>query len=463
MRRPIKFLEAMLAVACLAIAACGGNGTADSSTPNSNSIRAKVLDAVAPSTASLNGTTIPAATQIVDASANVWTVAGGVVYENGIWAPYSSAVTLLLYDGNVIYQENSAGSWWSWNGSTWVRTTDPRLTASLNGTSIPAATQITDGSANVWTVSGGFVYENGVGDGISTGAALLLYDNNVLYQENANDDWWSWDGSTWVPAGTDPRLTASASGTTIPAAAQITDGDANVWTVAGGVVYENGSWAPYSAGVTQLEYVDNGIYAQDASGAWYSWNGGTWVDSTSPPSAAGATPPAISGSPPTSVVAGDAYRFLPTTTNPGGGALSFSIANMPAWASFSTVTGALTGTPSSAQAGVYSDMIISVSDGNASSSLAAFAITVTTGTASLSWTPPTQNTDGTDLTDLAGYRVSYGTDAGNLQTIIQVADPSATSYVVSNLSSGTYFFSVAAYTTAGAQGLESSVVSKTIP
>ena len=45
-------------------------------------------------------------------------------------------------------------------------------------------------------------------------------------------------------------------------------------------------------------------------------------------------------------------------------------------------------------------------------SLPAFSITVTQvglGSMSLSWTPPTQNTDGSALTDLAGYKLYYGT------------------------------------------------------
>ena len=154
---------------------------------------------------------------------------------------------------------------------------------------------------------------------------------------------------------------------------------------------------------------------------------------------------------------------MPTTTNPGGGALGFSIANKPAWASFSTVTGALTGTPSSAQVGTYSNILISVSNGKASVSLAAFSITVTTGSATVFWTAPTQNTNGTPLTDLAGYTIYYGTSPSALTQTIQLANPSATSYMVGGLSAGTYYFAVAAYTTAGTQSTRSSAGSKTIP
>src|SRR4029077_15101773 len=95
---------------------------------------------------------------------------------------------------------------------------------------------------------------------------------------------------------------------------------------------------------------------------------------TPPPPAA---PPTISGSPATSVVAGQSYSFTPTTTDPSGKTLTFSISNQPLWASFSASTGQLSGTPASANVGSYSNIVISVSDGTLGASLAAFSISVT--------------------------------------------------------------------------------------
>jgi hypothetical protein len=87
-------------------------------------------------------------------------------------------------------------------------------------------------------------------------------------------------------------------------------------------------------------------------------------------------PPTISGTPGTSITAGSAYTFTPATTDPSGGKLTFSIQNKPSWASFNTTTGALTGTPAASNVGSTSGIVISVSDGSASASLAAFAVTV---------------------------------------------------------------------------------------
>ncbi|ADD67395.1 Ig family protein [Denitrovibrio acetiphilus DSM 12809] len=88
--------------------------------------------------------------------------------------------------------------------------------------------------------------------------------------------------------------------------------------------------------------------------------------------------PTISGTPETTLAEGAAYSFTPTANDADGDTLTFSIENIPSWASFDTATGALTGTPSSSDAGTYSSIQISVVDGNGGeASLTAFIITVT--------------------------------------------------------------------------------------
>jgi len=107
-----------------------------------------------------------------------------------------------------------------------------------------------------------------------------------------------------------------------------------------------------------------------------------------------------------------------------------------------------------------------VTDTKDTASLAAFTITVTApanGSATISWTPPTQNTDGSTLSDLAGYRVQYGTSSGALTQTIDVANPGVATYVVTGLASGNWFFAVKAYNNAGAESANSNVVNKTIP
>jgi hypothetical protein len=177
-------------------------------------------------------------------------------------------------------------------------------------------------------------------------------------------------------------------------------------------------------------------------------------------------PPTISGAPTTAVTAGTAYSFTPTASDPDGDPLTFSIANLPTWASFDTATGRLWGTPAAQHVGTTTGIVISVDDGRqATASLAAFSVTVqavAVGSATLSWTPPTTNTDGSPLTDLAGYKVYWGTSPGNYPNSTTLSNPGLSSYVVSNLAPGTYYFVATAFNSSGAESSFSGVASKTI-
>lgn len=185
-------------------------------------------------------------------------------------------------------------------------------------------------------------------------------------------------------------------------------------------------------------------------------------------SAAPNQPPTISGSPPSSAVQGSVYSFTPTANDPDGDTLTFSITNMPTWATFSTSTGQLQGTPGVGDVGMTtSGIVITVSDGTASASLAPFDVTVqavATGSATLSWTSPTQNDDGSPLTDLAGFKVYWGTSEGSYPNSVTLDNPGLTTYVVDNLISGnTYFFVTTAFNSTGDESNYSNVASKTIP
>ena len=184
-----------------------------------------------------------------------------------------------------------------------------------------------------------------------------------------------------------------------------------------------------------------------------------------PPSGSSNHAPTISGTAPPAVNAASPYSFVPTAADADGDTLAFSIQNKPAWATFNTTTGKLSGTPAAADVGTYSNVAISVSDGQASTALSAFAIavtTVSTGRATLSWTAPTQNTDGSTLSNLAGYRIRYGTSASSLSNTIVINNVSVTTYVVENLSPATWYFAVTAVTSSGSESNNSNVASKQI-
>jgi hypothetical protein len=176
--------------------------------------------------------------------------------------------------------------------------------------------------------------------------------------------------------------------------------------------------------------------------------------------------PTISGSPATSVAVGQAYSFTPSASDPEGGSLTFSITGKPAWASFDSATGRLSGTPTE---GTFANISSRVSDGANAATLPSFGITVSAtssgvgnGAATISWTPPTNRDDGTVLSNLAGYKIYYGTDPSDLTSIISVSNPGIASYTVDGLTSGTYYFTITALDASGLESRFSNVASKTI-
>jgi hypothetical protein len=84
------------------------------------------------------------------------------------------------------------------------------------------------------------------------------------------------------------------------------------------------------------------------------------------------------------------------------------------------------------------------------------------GTATLSWSAPTKNTDGSPVAPLAGYRIYYGTAPNVLTQSVTISNPSTLSFQVTGLSSGTWYFVVAADATDGSESAVSTMVSKTI-
>jgi Putative Ig domain len=187
---------------------------------------------------------------------------------------------------------------------------------------------------------------------------------------------------------------------------------------------------------------------------------------TPPPASSANTAPTISGTAIQSIATHSLYSFAPSAKDADGDPITFQIQNKPSWATFSTVTGQLTGTPT--QTGAFASIVITASDGKASASLPAFSITVaaaaqpTAASATLQWTAPTQNTDGSQLTDLAGFVIVYGTSSTALTKSVRIENASVDRYVVEELPAGTYYFGVKAFTRAGTESDVSNVASKKI-
>jgi len=189
------------------------------------------------------------------------------------------------------------------------------------------------------------------------------------------------------------------------------------------------------------------------------------------------TPPTLSGAPAPSVVSGHAYSFQPRAADPNGLAVDFVITNKPSWATFNVTTGLLSGTPATTNAGTYSNIVITVYDGYAKAVLPAFSILVqkaagnpigsppagsgisapaTTGSATLSWVPPTQNANGSVMTDLAGYHIYYGTTP-DVEQSVTVSNAGLTRYVLTGLAKTTWYFAMTAYDSAGRESDRTAV------
>ena len=302
--------------------------------------------------------------------------------------------------------------------------------------------------------------------GSNTGIAISVSDGNTSASLPA------FSVQVQAPPNTAPTISGiPASTVTVGTAYSFTPAAADVdQQTLGFTISNKPSWASFSTATGTLSGTPASANVGSFAGIVISVSDGTATTSlpafTLTVQAAPNKAPVIAGTPGSSVVAGTAYRFQPTASDPDGNALTFSISGQPAWASFDTTTGTLSGTPSSAQAGSYGNIVITVSDSKLTASLPAFSISVNAvvlGSATLSWTPPTQNTDGSALGNLAGYRIYYGSSANSLTNTVQITNPGLTSYVMGNLASGTYYFALAAYNSAGAESALSNVGSKTIP
>ncbi|MBV8144281.1 MAG: putative Ig domain-containing protein, partial [Gammaproteobacteria bacterium] len=157
------------------------------------------------------------------------------------------------------------------------------------------------------------------------------------------------------------------------------------------------AWASFDTATGQLSGTPTAADAGSYAGIVISVSDGIETASLAPFTIKVAAGPVLGGIPATNASVGALYSFTPSASDPAGNGLMFSISNQPAWAAFNIATGQLSGTPAAANLGTYSGIVISVTDGIASASLPAFAITVTGASSgpTISGTPGTTATAGT--------------------------------------------------------------------
>ena len=162
--------------------------------------------------------------------------------------------------------------------------------------------------------------------------------------------------------------------------------------------------------------------------------------------------PTISGSAINELTINNVYSFIPHASDEDGDTLVFEIENKPSWGDFNSETGELSGTPITGN--TFSDIIISVKDGEYTTSLNAFDITVLNPALSrvvLSWQAPTEDVDGNDLDSISAYKIFYGNIQGNPDKHTTVTSGTLETYTISNLEPGGFYFTMSAVSSNGAE------------
>ena len=186
--------------------------------------------------------------------------------------------------------------------------------------------------------------------------------------------------------------------------------------------------------------------------------------------------PAISNNAPPSIElagvadaqVGATFDYQPVARDPESDTLRFTAVNLPAWASLDPTSGHISGTPGPNDAGLYESVSITVADATHKVVTAPFSITVNpapelaSGVASLQWEVPPSKVSGEPLDDLAGYRILYGRSSSDLDHSVLITDPAVTSYQVSKVTSGVWYFAVVAVSSNGLEGPPTTLATKSI-
>jgi len=216
-----------------------GTTVASSSSSSSSSGGSSSSSGASTTAVSANGTMIPSATRIVDSANNVWTLSAGAVDENGVAAGYTANVSLVLYYGGTIYQENTACLWWSWTGGAWVSSSNPASSltpaCSTSTASVPVTSPSSSSGASSATGSAAtlLAYLNGLKGQtkhVLIGQHTSYWDANVLDVEQAAA---SQTGKTVAILGTTTGMVGSTENVVSVS---------NAWLAQGGIVEV--SWWP---------------------------------------------------------------------------------------------------------------------------------------------------------------------------------------------------------------------------
>jgi len=151
-----------------------------------------------------------------DVSGNYWSIKDGQIVVNGKADPATSRVTQLAYIGGLIWQENADNLWWSATSPTsgWL----PPGGTAVSPVSNPAAPPLRDSAGNTWSIVNAQVAVNGKIDQPTSRVTSLAIVNGLIWQENADNLWWSTTGpnTAWLPPGGTAVSPFSSPALTLP-------------------------------------------------------------------------------------------------------------------------------------------------------------------------------------------------------------------------------------------------------
>jgi hypothetical protein len=265
-------------------------------------------------------------------------------------------------------------------------------------------------------------------------------------------------------SGSPPTAAAEGQPYSFAPSASDPDGDTLVFSI-----QNRPTWASFNTSSGRLTGTPGSTHVSTYSGIVISVSDGK-VSAALPSfsisvAAAPNRAPILSGSAPTTALVGELYTFAPSASDPDGDPLTFSIAGKPTWASFNAATGRLSGTPGSGDTGFIYNIVISASDGEATTSLPSFNVRVdqpAVRSVTLSWQAPTRNEDGSTLTNLTGYEVHYGQSPGQYTLTLPLPSTALTSVTIEDLTPATWYFAVKAVNSAGVKSSFSNEAWKAI-
>lgn len=145
---------------------------------------------------------------------------------------------------------------------------------------------IIDQSGNTWSLTNGVVQENGSNAGFSESVTQIGFINGTLWQENSNNLWWDWNGSTWAPTNGQSASPFSESITnsviTNNSLQALVDASGNEWNVNSGLVLQNGAAVAGATNVVEAAYVNHTLWQENSQSNWASWTGSSWQAGSNP-------------------------------------------------------------------------------------------------------------------------------------------------------------------------------------